>query len=199
MNKRSGTESKSKIINAAIKVFSEHGYKGASMRIIAKAAGISVGGLYLYFANKEDLYLTIIKEAYGDFSGKVSKALNVAGTSSESINLYISIYINNARKNRELIIIQGREHKFAFGMDIKKKFFKDQKGVIEGILQKGITSGEFRQCNVRESAKIIFCVLRGFILSLIVEPDALFSPEDCSNLILNGLLKEKQQTHNSKR
>ncbi|MDD5435598.1 MAG: TetR/AcrR family transcriptional regulator, partial [Nitrospira sp.] len=123
MNKRSGTESKSKIVNAAIKVFSEHGYKGASMRMIAKTADISVGGVYLYFANKEDLYLTIIKEAYGDFAGKVSRALNGAGTSSESINMYISIYINNAKKNRELILIQGREHKFAFGMDIKKKFF----------------------------------------------------------------------------
>ncbi len=193
MNKRSATESKSKIINAAIKVFSENGYKGTSMRMIASTASISVGGLYLYFANKEDLYLTLIKEAYDELTRKVTNARNEAGSSSEALSLFISHYINTARKNRELILIQGREHKFAFGMDIKRKFFRDQKNIIEGIIQQGITSGEFSGCNVKETSKIIFCVLRGFILSLIVEPDALFSPEECSNLILNGLLKGKQK------
>ena len=43
--------------------------------------------------------------------------------------------------------------------------------------------------NVQETARIIFSVIRGFILSIVVEPDSLFSPEECSNLILNGLIR----------
>ncbi len=194
MNKRSGTESKKKIINAALKVFTEHGYKGASMRMIAGAADISVGGLYLYFDNKEDLYLTLMKETFSDFTQKVSSALKDTRTSSEAFNLFITLYLNNAKEHRGLILIQGREHKFTFGMDIKRRFFIHQRGAIEEIIQRGIKSGEFRKCNVKEASKIIFCVLRGFILSLIVEPAALFSPEECSNLILKGLLKNNSET-----
>ena len=191
MNKRSGTESKKKIINAALKVFTEHGYKGASMRMIAEAADLSVGGLYLYFNNKEDLYLTLIKDALSDFSQKVSEALKGTVTSLEALNLFITLYLNNARKHRELILIQGREHGFVLKIDIKGRFLRKQRGMIEGIIQRGIILGEFRKCNVKEVSKIILCVLRGFVLSLIVEPDALFHPEECSDLILKGLLKNK--------
>ncbi|MBI1810378.1 MAG: helix-turn-helix transcriptional regulator, partial [Nitrospirae bacterium] len=49
MNKRSGIESKKRILDAAMRVFSEYGYAKANMRMIAKASDISIGGLYLYF------------------------------------------------------------------------------------------------------------------------------------------------------
>ena len=62
MNKRSGKESKKKIIRAAMDVFSVKGYAKASIREIAGVAGISVGGVYLYFRNKEELYRSLINE-----------------------------------------------------------------------------------------------------------------------------------------
>ena len=73
----------------------------------------------------------------------------------------------------------------------KKKFFRQQRNVIEEILKKGISSGKFRECNTQEVAKVIFSLVRGFIVSLVIEPDALFSPEECGNLILTGLLKKR--------
>ena len=41
---------------AAVKCFKEVGYEKASMRDIAKSAGLSVGNLYRYFPNKEALF-----------------------------------------------------------------------------------------------------------------------------------------------
>ncbi|GAB4411608.1 MAG: TetR/AcrR family transcriptional regulator [Thermodesulfovibrionales bacterium] len=192
MNKRSSIESKKRIRDAAVRVFSKYGYRGASMRMIASAAGISVGGIYLYFKNKEDLYLSLMKERLSDFNQKLTVALKHTRTPSEAFNVFITLYLNNVKKHREFILIQGREHRFAFGINIKRRFFRHQRKVIEGIIQEGIASGEFRKCNVKEVSKIIFCALRGFILSLIIEPEALFSPEECSSLILNGLLENEK-------
>lgn len=45
------------IINAALKVFSEHGYKKSPMNEIAAEAGISKSLLFYYFKNKKELYL----------------------------------------------------------------------------------------------------------------------------------------------
>lgn len=193
MNKRSAIESKKRIRDAAIRVFSEYGYRGASMRMIANVAGISVGGIYLYFKNKEELYLSLMKERLSDFNRRLSEALMYTRTPSEAFGVFINLYLDNVKKHREFIIIQGREHGFSFGKDIKQRFFRQQRRVIEGIIQSGIASGEFRECNVKEVSKIIFCVLRGFILSLIIEPGALFSPEECSSFILKGLLKNKNK------
>lgn len=45
------------IIHAALEEFLEKGYDGASMEAVAKRAGVSKGGLYHHFANKDALLL----------------------------------------------------------------------------------------------------------------------------------------------
>lgn len=49
MNKRSGIESKKRILAAAIKTFSERGYKGTSMRMIG-GGPISAWEGYIYIS-----------------------------------------------------------------------------------------------------------------------------------------------------
>ena len=51
---------RTRIINAAIAEFKEYGYSNASIRNIAEVANISLGNIYRYYENKEDLFLTII-------------------------------------------------------------------------------------------------------------------------------------------
>jgi AcrR family transcriptional regulator len=60
MNRRSAIKSRKNILDAALTIFSDYGYRGASMRKIAGHAGISVGGLYLYFKSKEELSISMI-------------------------------------------------------------------------------------------------------------------------------------------
>ena len=191
MNKRSGIKSKKRILEAAMKVFAEYGYSKANMRMIAKASDISIGGLYLYFKNKEDLCLTLMKSGMGDFAGKTAESVKDINDPAEAISIFIAMSLNYAKKHKELILVQGREHGFAFGLEMKRKFFKTQRGLIENIIRQGIQSGVFKKVNVQETAKIIFSVIRGFVLSIVVEADALFSPEECSKLLLNGLLKKE--------
>lgn len=193
MNKRSGIESKKRILDVAMRVFSEHGYEKASMRAIAKASGISIGGLYIYFKNKEDLYLTLIKSRLDDLIAKNRETLKDIKDPAEAINTFISTHLNYAKRHKELILIQGREHGFSFGIEMKKRFFKTQRKLMEDIIRKGIRMGIFGKCNVKESAKIIINVMRGFVLSIVVESEALFSPEECSKLILHGLLRRNNR------
>ncbi len=54
-------EAKEKIIQSAIAVFSEKGYRQTTMEDIAKKVGVSRGALYLYFKSKDDLLYAIIQ------------------------------------------------------------------------------------------------------------------------------------------
>jgi len=56
-------EAKSRILDAAIKVFAEKGYHEATMDDIAKRLGVSKGAIYLYFSSKEDLFEAMCKTA----------------------------------------------------------------------------------------------------------------------------------------
>jgi AcrR family transcriptional regulator len=48
------------ILDGAQQVFMQLGYDAASMNDITRASGVSKGTLYVYFANKEDLFAAII-------------------------------------------------------------------------------------------------------------------------------------------
>lgn len=50
------------ILHGARLVFLKHGFEGASMNDIAKAAGVSKGTLYVYFEDKERLFAAIVAE-----------------------------------------------------------------------------------------------------------------------------------------
>ena len=49
-------------MEAALHLFAENGFHHVTMQQIAQAAEFSVGKLYTFFANKEDLYQALIRE-----------------------------------------------------------------------------------------------------------------------------------------
>lgn len=53
-------EIRSKIIASAISEFKANGFNNASIRIIAQNAGISLGNIYRYYTNKEDLFIAVV-------------------------------------------------------------------------------------------------------------------------------------------
>ncbi len=60
-------ETKAQIMRAAIRLFTERGYEGASVREIAFAAGVNIGLIRYHFGHKADLYrdtLAHVSEPY---------------------------------------------------------------------------------------------------------------------------------------
>lgn len=56
-----GVAKREEILEAALDVVAAHGYRGASVREIADAVGLSPAGLLHYFGTKEDLFLAILR------------------------------------------------------------------------------------------------------------------------------------------
>lgn len=55
---------KEKILDAALELISQYGYKGASVRKIAKAVGIRESAIYNHFKNKEEIFKEIMKSLF---------------------------------------------------------------------------------------------------------------------------------------
>ncbi len=51
-----------KILKFSLALFSLHGYQGATIRMLAKKAGISLGLTYNYFRSKEDLLRQLVED-----------------------------------------------------------------------------------------------------------------------------------------
>lgn len=50
------------ILEAALQLFSKHGYRGTSIREIAEGAGLSTGNVYHHFPDKETLFRTLLDQ-----------------------------------------------------------------------------------------------------------------------------------------
>jgi AcrR family transcriptional regulator len=53
-------QTRNKVLAAARRLFSEHGYEGATIRDIAAAAGMSTGAVFANFSDKSDLFRDIM-------------------------------------------------------------------------------------------------------------------------------------------
>ena len=72
--KRDEPATRDQILAAALKLVSENGYAGTSIAMICKEAGINASSLYWFFKNKEDLFLSTIKQAAEEFLDAVKIA-----------------------------------------------------------------------------------------------------------------------------
>lgn len=52
------------ILETASQCFARHGYSGGNLDAIARAAGLTKGGIYTHFASKAALFIAIIERAY---------------------------------------------------------------------------------------------------------------------------------------
>jgi AcrR family transcriptional regulator len=51
------------LLAAALDLFVSRGYAATRLEDVARSAGVSKGTLYLYFANKEELFKAVVRDA----------------------------------------------------------------------------------------------------------------------------------------
>ena len=59
---QSKERNRQKILDSAMALFRERGYEAATLRDIARAAGLSTGALFANFNDKTEIFLTVIEE-----------------------------------------------------------------------------------------------------------------------------------------
>jgi AcrR family transcriptional regulator len=62
---RSRTDTRARIQQVAVELFSEHGYEGTSLREIAERLDVTKAALYYHFKSKEDIVASLVEDYYG--------------------------------------------------------------------------------------------------------------------------------------
>ncbi|MGD2295415.1 MAG: TetR/AcrR family transcriptional regulator [Candidatus Aminicenantes bacterium] len=97
--KREKEQRRNDIIDAAEKVFFSKGYDLATMDDVADEAELSKGTLYLYFKNKEDLYMGITQRGLEILQHKFIKAVESHTRGIEQIRAIGDAYCEFAKKH----------------------------------------------------------------------------------------------------
>lgn len=102
MYKKLSDEQLTDLIEAGINEFAEKGFERANLSQIAKNAGISVGVIYKYYADKEALFLACVRYCLGALNEALKDVAIKSSHVEESIRSVIHTLITHAKEHKNI-------------------------------------------------------------------------------------------------
>lgn len=141
-NRRPATDRKfSRIITAAVKVFSKTGFEKASIRMVAAKAKVSLAGIYYHVHSKEELLFLIQFKAFHTILENLKAMLADLDDSQPAERLHAMIrnhldyFLNNLDDlricSRELDILTGVFYKKV--AEVRREYFKITLDLVKDI------------------------------------------------------------------
>lgn len=151
------------ILAGAREVFLKKGFRSVTMKDIADAAGISRGGLYLYYRSTEEIFLDVLKQEESEEDTGFEKRLSSTRNAKEMLALVL------AEQKKELLAegdLTEASYELAFsgsesGRAALTERFEKAAEVMKYLLRRGIRSGEFRRTDPEETARQIMLIIEG--------------------------------------
>jgi TetR/AcrR family transcriptional regulator len=140
-------DKKDHILDVAEKVFSEHGFDGASTRMISGEANVNMAMLNYYFGSKEGLFIAVVERKITSFQDILQSLGNSTDISPwDKIERYIEIYgdkvVNNNCFQKLLYRELGINRRTALS-DKLRSILMVNVGELTKILDEGVRLGQF--------------------------------------------------------
>jgi len=150
------------IIKAALQVFGECGLANARLQDIAERAGVSKGTIYLYFANKEELFREMIRQTAVAALERAEKAIT-HGPPTEQLLAFMKGYWQFVRSpvfSTIYRLVLGELHQFPdlaefYAHDVVARGLK----LLSGIIRRGVDMGEFREIDPLIAARMLVALI----------------------------------------
>ncbi len=186
------------ILDVAMVLFSENGFHNVSMQQIAKKAEFAIGTLYNFFDNKDDIYITIIRELTDKFHGALTRAIETGDCEVEKLRKYITVKNTVFRENLAVVRLYHREtigtnFSIKAGLDdgIRVQYAQFM-NCLAGVFEDGIRKKRFNK--IAEPiylAVAIDSLTNAILLGCLEDPENRSYPEDPDvllNIFFKGLL-----------
>jgi TetR/AcrR family transcriptional regulator, cholesterol catabolism regulator len=141
----------------AVKVLRHKKFHAASMREIASASGMSVGNLYNYFREKEDILLFIHEVMFDRIQECLEVALSRTDNPREQLEEIIRGMFRLASQMKQEAVIVLTETRSLSRTNLRKVLEREAAivGVLESVIVRGIRDGSFRSDKPKLIANII--------------------------------------------
>lgn len=162
-------DKRTRILDAAIRVFAEHGYHGSRVGDIAEDAGVAHGLLYHYFASKDDVLKTIFVENWGQLLKRFREVEATDEPAEEKLAGIAKIVLRTWRNDPALVTVMVREVARSQHIQDQVAEVGEAFAIIQRVIEEGQASGAFRRdVDARLASWVIYGgleeVLTGWVL-----------------------------------
>jgi AcrR family transcriptional regulator len=188
-------ETRTKILDSAVKLFSTRGYTAASVDDICTEAGISKGAFYHHFETKQALFLALLdgwlqtidnaidaskgKTAPETFMQMTEAFPYMFGTAGEGLPMFLEFWLQASRDKKiweASIAPYRRYHKY-----------------FTSLIKKGVDEGSFVEVDPELTSRMIVSTAMGLLLQSLLDPKGANWEKvarESTNLLINSLLNK---------
>lgn len=164
----SKSNTRDRIINAALFIAAKEGFAKATTQQIAAKAGVSEGIIYHYFKSKYDLCRDMIKERAEEFRQSLIKEIKRCATSKDRLDKLIDFHFTYyTGKGNIFQVIYGKSGDTTIMMGhILKVAIIPYVKIIEALIREGVKEGEFKALNPNIAASSLLGMMQITIIRL---------------------------------
>jgi AcrR family transcriptional regulator len=137
------------LVEAAIAVFGEKGFRAATLEEVARRAGVSKGTVYLYFTSKEDLFRAMVEKKIIPLieAGEASVRGHV-GTAADLLRQMMGRLWQAISRPDMVHLARVMQAELTHFPELKRLYFEQviqrQRRLLRTVAERGVASGEFR-------------------------------------------------------
>jgi len=198
INKKEQTGKKEAVYKAAIKVIAREGFHDATIDKIATVAGVSVGTIYNYFQNKDDILNFIFQTEYEKRKSYFLEIQKIDRHPLINLKMILTMHFAEVKENPDIYRIILRERcmpRICHFEGITR--FEGLPRFIEEILADGIRKEKIRSCNLKVVSAAVFGAIEALMSRYLLELEAIGhsdvlenASEEIINLLWYGLSME---------
>ncbi|MEH2138236.1 TetR/AcrR family transcriptional regulator [Nostoc sp.] len=192
----SEAQTRTRILQAAQRLFASQGFDGTTTRDLAQAAGVAEGTLFRHFPNKKAILVEVATSGWVEILTDLLTELSEMG-SYKAVAQVMRRRMWNFQKNADLMRVCFMEVQFHPDLRdrIQLEVITKMTDVGEAFFQTAMHKGIYRQGDAKLVAKVFLGMfaIAGFSNNTLIEPDA--SPqqmqemaEGLADIFLNGVL-----------
>ena len=137
---------KAQILTAALSVFAQKGFHGASMNDIVAAAGLSKGGVYWHFESKESIIMAILAAMFERDTQAMLALAGGDGTAASKIRAILAHSTAELTTQADLLPIIYEFYALATRQPEVRAFlrgyFEQYAAVLTQLVAEGVAAGE---------------------------------------------------------
>ena len=195
----SEAQTRTRILQAAQKLFAAKGFEGTTTRELAQTAGVAEGTLFRYFDNKKEILVEVATSGWVDILTDLLTELSEMG-SYKAIAQVMRRRMWNLQKNADIMRVCFMEVQFHPDLRdrIQTEVIDKMTAVAEAFFQTAIDKGIYRQMDAKLGAKVFLGLfaIAGFSDNTLIDPNA--SPQEMqkmaeglADIFLNGVLAKE--------
>ncbi len=147
------------LVAAALEVFVERGYEGTKLADVARRAGVTKGTIYLYFENKEALFKAVVHQTIVPVIAQgEALARSFTGSARDLLEQLVREYWRLVGETALAGIPKLMMAEAATFPELTRFYYDEvvARGhrLMAGVIERGVTNGEFRPVDVMLAAKL---------------------------------------------